>query len=229
VKAVTVLVQWRVNNRSSKKQTHVLLLLRACFEVSAFQQFPQWANMPQLLRSFRIMHLWCSVKHLLTFWSFMVSCWPPARLTPKLEAHPLSGILDWLFNMFAATLHIWKRLLLPHPEDVILCWQGVHLTWNKHTDFVYWWSSRFIFGNAQFEAQPGHRLPRVRFFSVPSGNTGEVSPLGHDRILPDTLQLIVRQSYHSTLYRLRYWQRRKTNHKNMDYLKNGCFHRISLW
>jgi len=29
------------------------------------------------------------------------------RQTPKLEDHPLSTIRDCLFNIFAATLHIW--------------------------------------------------------------------------------------------------------------------------
>jgi hypothetical protein len=28
---------------------------------------------------------------------------------PKLEDHPLSGVRDCLFNIFAATLHIWGR------------------------------------------------------------------------------------------------------------------------
>jgi hypothetical protein len=28
--------------------------------------------------------------------------------TPKLEDHPLSGVRDSLFNIFAATLHIWR-------------------------------------------------------------------------------------------------------------------------
>jgi len=31
------------------------------------------------------------------------------RPTPKLENHPLSAILDCLFNVFAATLHIGGR------------------------------------------------------------------------------------------------------------------------
>jgi hypothetical protein len=28
--------------------------------------------------------------------------------TPKLEGHPLSAVRDCLFNIFAATLHIWR-------------------------------------------------------------------------------------------------------------------------
>jgi hypothetical protein len=31
------------------------------------------------------------------------------RPTPKLEDHPLSAVRDWLFNIFAATLHIGGR------------------------------------------------------------------------------------------------------------------------
>jgi hypothetical protein len=28
--------------------------------------------------------------------------------TPKLEDHPLSAVRDCLFNIFVATLHIWR-------------------------------------------------------------------------------------------------------------------------
>jgi hypothetical protein len=39
------------------------------------------------------------------------------RPTPKLEDHPLSAVRDWLFNVFAATLHIRRPFLHPQPED----------------------------------------------------------------------------------------------------------------
>jgi hypothetical protein len=37
-------------------------------------------------------------------------------LGPKLEDHSLSAVRDCLFNILAATLHIW-RLCPPHPKD----------------------------------------------------------------------------------------------------------------
>jgi hypothetical protein len=37
--------------------------------------------------------------------------------TPKLEDHLLSAVRDYLFNTFAATLHVWRRFLHPQPED----------------------------------------------------------------------------------------------------------------
>jgi hypothetical protein len=40
------------------------------------------------------------------------------RPTPKLEGHPLSAVRDCLFNVFAATFHIWRPFLHPQPEDV---------------------------------------------------------------------------------------------------------------
>ena len=39
------------------------------------------------------------------------------RPTPKLEDHPFSAVRDGLFNIFAATLHIWKSFLHPQPQD----------------------------------------------------------------------------------------------------------------
>jgi hypothetical protein len=39
------------------------------------------------------------------------------RTIPILEDHPLSAVRDCLFNIFAATLHIWRPFLHPQPED----------------------------------------------------------------------------------------------------------------
>jgi hypothetical protein len=52
------------------------------------------------------------------------------RPTSKLENHPLSGVRDCLFIIFAATLHTWRA----SPPSVtwgraMPWWQGTHLTW----------------------------------------------------------------------------------------------------
>jgi hypothetical protein len=39
------------------------------------------------------------------------------RPTPKLENHPLSAVRDCLFNIFAATLRVWRPSLHPQPDD----------------------------------------------------------------------------------------------------------------
>jgi hypothetical protein len=39
------------------------------------------------------------------------------RPTPKLEDHPLSAVYDCLIHMFAVTLHNWRPILHPQPED----------------------------------------------------------------------------------------------------------------
>jgi hypothetical protein len=47
--------------------------------------------------------------------------------TPKLEGDPLSAVRYCLFNIFAATLHIWW----PPPPAIwgrVMSWQGIHLT-----------------------------------------------------------------------------------------------------
>jgi hypothetical protein len=49
---------------------------------------------------------------------------------PTLEDHPLLAVRDCLFNIFAATLHIWR----PSPPSAtwgraMPWWQGTHLTW----------------------------------------------------------------------------------------------------
>jgi hypothetical protein len=51
----------------------------------------------------------------------------------KLEDHPLTAVRDCLYNIFAATLHIWR----PSPPTAtwgltMPWWQGSHLTW------VFW-------------------------------------------------------------------------------------------
>jgi hypothetical protein len=59
------------------------------------------------------------------------------RPTPKLEDHPLSAVRDCLFNIFAATLHIWR----PSPPSAtwgraMPWWQGTHLTWIMKLHFL---------------------------------------------------------------------------------------------
>jgi hypothetical protein len=49
---------------------------------------------------------------------------------PQLEDHPSWAVCDFLFNIFAATLHIWR----PSPPSTawgrtMPWWQGTHLTW----------------------------------------------------------------------------------------------------
>jgi hypothetical protein len=52
------------------------------------------------------------------------------RQIPKLEGHPLSAVLDCLFNIFAATLSIWRSSLLSATWGRTMpWWQGTHLTW----------------------------------------------------------------------------------------------------
>jgi hypothetical protein len=41
------------------------------------------------------------------------------RPTPKLEDHLLSAVRDCLFSILAATLHIWRPLHYPQPEDPV--------------------------------------------------------------------------------------------------------------
>jgi hypothetical protein len=54
------------------------------------------------------------------------------RPTPNLEDHPLSAVSDCLFDIFAATLHIWRPFLQPQPEDA-----GGELLW------IRWWTFGF--------------------------------------------------------------------------------------
>jgi hypothetical protein len=49
-----------------------------------------------------------------------------------LEGHPLSAVRDCLFNILAATLHIWR----PSPPSAtwgraMPWWQGTHVTWQQ--------------------------------------------------------------------------------------------------
>jgi hypothetical protein len=61
----------------------------------------------------------------------VVGCYP-SRPTTKLEDHPVSAVRDCLFNIFAATLYIWR----PFPASAtggraMSLWQGTHLTWKR--------------------------------------------------------------------------------------------------
>ena len=41
--------------------------------------------------------------------------------TPNLDDHSFSAVHDCLFNIFAATLHIWSPFLFPQPNDASCC------------------------------------------------------------------------------------------------------------
>jgi hypothetical protein len=41
--------------------------------------------------------------------------------TPELEDHRLPFVRSCLFNIFAATLHCWRLLIHPQPEDASCC------------------------------------------------------------------------------------------------------------
>jgi len=63
---------------------------------------------------------------MLDFYGVGLLALPP---TPKLEGHPLSVVHNCLFNILAATLHIWR----PSPSTTTCghampWWQGTHLT-----------------------------------------------------------------------------------------------------
>jgi hypothetical protein len=52
------------------------------------------------------------------------------RPTPRLEDHPISAVRDCLFNIFAATLHIWRPSPLSATRGRAMpWWQWTHLTW----------------------------------------------------------------------------------------------------
>jgi hypothetical protein len=78
-----------------------------------------------------------SVKIRGSLWSFVTSLFfygeelLAPRPTPKLEDHSLSAVRESLFNIFSATLCIW-RLSLPSATwgRATPWWQGTHLTWN---------------------------------------------------------------------------------------------------
>ena len=49
------------------------------------------------------------------------------RPTPKLEDHPLSAVLDCLFNIYAATLHIRGRFFVRNLRTRHAVVTGTHL------------------------------------------------------------------------------------------------------
>ena len=54
------------------------------------------------------------IRNMVSFYGERLSA---PRPTTKLEDNLLSAVRDRLFNIFAATLHIWRQFLHPLPED----------------------------------------------------------------------------------------------------------------
>jgi len=54
------------------------------------------------------------------------------RPTNNMEVHPLSAVRDCMFNIFAATLRIWRPFLRPQPEDAPCRCDRNPLIWVLH-------------------------------------------------------------------------------------------------
>ena len=54
------------------------------------------------------------------------------RPTTNLEDHTLSSVRNCIFNIFAATLHIWRPLLHSQPEDAPCHGDRDPLIWVLH-------------------------------------------------------------------------------------------------
>jgi hypothetical protein len=86
----------------------------------------------QLLKNFPKVHYRV---HKSPLWHFVTSSFfgeelLASRSTPNLEGHPFSAVRYYLFNIFAATLHIWR----PSPPSAtwgraMPWWQGTYVTW----------------------------------------------------------------------------------------------------
>jgi hypothetical protein len=115
-------------------------LLRSCQLCSHSKNFPAFYGTRRFITVFtRALHLslsWASVQvrgFLLIFvksWLFYGKELLVPRSTPKLEDNRLSVDRDCLFNIFVATLHIWRP---SSPSTTwghaMPWWQGIHLTW----------------------------------------------------------------------------------------------------
>jgi hypothetical protein len=81
---------------------------------------------------------------------YFVACWGLRhevvipRQKSKLEDHPLSAILDWLFSIFTTILHMWRHLPSVTWERAMLWWQGTHLKWQAQWSKLMFYNSEFI-------------------------------------------------------------------------------------
>jgi hypothetical protein len=71
----------------------------------------------------------CTLQHTKCFTVGVVSPHP----TPKVKGHPLSAVRDYLLNIFAATLQIWRPCLSTTWIHAMPCWLGTHLTRSRHS------------------------------------------------------------------------------------------------
>ena len=82
-----------------------------------------------------------------------------AHPTLKLEVHLVSAVRYRLFNIFAATLHIWRPFLNPQPEDApcrgerdpLIMVTGTHLSWWQGPTYHRGVSVLSYFSSARFQ------------------------------------------------------------------------------
>jgi hypothetical protein len=90
-------------------------------------RFPHWNPASTLLSWYvlhtppilyrRLVRIRVSCNLFVTWLSFYGEEYLTPRPKPKLENHPLSAVRSYLFNIFPATLLIWRSFLHPQSED----------------------------------------------------------------------------------------------------------------
>ena len=104
-------LSWEANRSLARQESpHILWNLKALFHID---KSPPPASVLRISPSLRPCEMFHNV----------VSFYGKELLAPypllKLEDHPLSVVCDFLFNIFTATLRIWRPFLHPLPEDML--------------------------------------------------------------------------------------------------------------
>jgi hypothetical protein len=82
------------------------------------KKFPTFYGTRMFIIFFRrAHHLWVLSICFITLLSFYGEELLAPCPTSSLEDHPLSAVHNCLFNIFTATLHIWRPFLHPQPDD----------------------------------------------------------------------------------------------------------------
>ena len=89
--------------------SHLRLGLPSCLLPLVFSLLKPCMHFSVLFRGF----FKCVVTRLIFYEEDLLA----PRPAPKLEDHPFSAVRDCLYNIFAATLHIWRPFLHPQTED----------------------------------------------------------------------------------------------------------------
>jgi hypothetical protein len=113
------------------------------------------------------------------------------RPTPKLEDHALPAVRGCLFNIFAATLRIWRPSLHPKPEDALCRGEKGPAQHGSNKTISLKFTNGYELEPAHSNSYSHNQFPQETFYHIPMYFVSHVADLQRDYHSRNALSVLV--------------------------------------